>query len=657
MFLRSLTLDNFGVYKGSQTIQFSTAKARPITLIGGSNGAGKTSLLESIPLCLYGNLARRIRDGNSYPSYLNSMVHFGERDASISLEFDRLEGGCQVRYVVRRTWHRTIHRAPSDQLCVHTDGTSRPDLVSIWPEFVEGIMPMALSELTFFDSEKVESLADPASSAKILRTSIHGLLGLDVVDRLLVDLQEFRRRVVKSQESKQLPKLSQEISQSEKALAKAEQESSLARLALADAQGAESDLLLQLQDANDELARSGGELLSQRDELHRRLAEAEANAIAAENELVQLASGDLPLSLVSSLLKQVASAGEQGEASHIATEIRSAMAERDYRIAESLASAFGIDGLEKERVRNVLQEDLESIMLPDAPAFSPSHECTTAAHNLLSLRSNELQLAGKRLTSQLEDHKADIQRLDNLLAAIPEESSVASILVKVATAEANLRSGQQAINEARAALDETERRVLQAKRDFDAKAHDMLAIDASARNSARLAREITSANDVLTKFSNHMVSKHIEGISVEIGKALALLLHKETLAAGVTIDPKDLTISLLNAQQEAIDTQRLSAGERQVMATAVLFGLSLSTGKMLPTIIDTPVGRLDNAHRQRLIEHYFPNASRQVVLLSTDEEIVGTHLQLLRPHVGIEQRLVFDEERGATTIERGYFDE
>ena len=95
MLLRSLTLTNFGVYRGAQTVRFSISKERPITLIGGKNGTGKTSMLDSIPLTLYGGRVRRILNGSSYPEYLNSMVHHGEHAASISLEFDRIEEGSE----------------------------------------------------------------------------------------------------------------------------------------------------------------------------------------------------------------------------------------------------------------------------------------------------------------------------------------------------------------------------------------------------------------------------------------------------------------------------------------------------------------------------------------------------------------------------------
>ena len=313
MLLRSLTLDNFGVYRGPQTVRFSTTKKSPITLIGGKNGTGKTSMLDSIPLCLYGSRARRILNGSSYPEYLNSMVHHGESAASISLEFDRIEEGRKVRYVVERAWNRAFRGKSAERLSVWTNEQARPDLVAVWPEFVEGVMPMAVSDLTIFDGEKIESLADPTSSAEILRTSLYGLLGLDLVDRLRSDLHDFRRRTAKAQDAQLAPQLSEKLAQAEEQLAQAQKESGMASQALADAESARTDLQAQLQRATDKLAIAGGNLLAQRDDLHRRLAEANASAIAVERELIQLAAGDLPLTLVPNLLKQVASAGEQRE--------------------------------------------------------------------------------------------------------------------------------------------------------------------------------------------------------------------------------------------------------------------------------------------------------------------------------------------------------
>ena len=190
----------------------------------------------------------------------------------------------------------------------------------------------------------------------------------------------------------------------------------------------------------------------------------------------------------------------------------------------------------------------------------------------------------------------------------------------------------------------------------DTLANEALDADAAETNTARIAREINAADEVLARFAHHMVAKHLNRITGEINSALAVLLRKQGLVASVFIDPEDLSVALLDSKHSRVDARRLSAGERQMMATGILWGLSRCTGMTLPTVIDAPLGRLDRSHRRNLVERYFPNAARQVVLLSTDEEIAGDHLRRLLPSVGARYLLDFDDAEACTSIQEGYLD-
>lgn len=81
------------------------------------------------------------------------------------------------------------------------------------------------------------------------------------------------------------------------------------------------------------------------------------------------------------------------------------------------------------------------------------------------------------------------------------------------------------------------------------------------------------------------------------------------------------------------------------------------SGKQLPVAIDTPLGRLDSSHRNNLLERYFPTASHQVILLSTDTEIARKEIAILREHQAIarEYILEYDSGKRETTIKEGYF--
>jgi DNA sulfur modification protein DndD len=87
----------------------------------------------------------------------------------------------------------------------------------------------------------------------------------------------------------------------------------------------------------------------------------------------------------------------------------------------------------------------------------------------------------------------------------------------------------------------------------------------------------------------------------------------------------------------------------------MLWGLARASGRTVPTIIDTPLGRLDSSHRGHLVQRYFPVASHQVILLSTDEEIDECHLERLKPYLSRSYRLEYDNSLRSTIPKEGYF--
>lgn len=110
----------------------------------------------------------------------------------------------------------------------------------------------------------------------------------------------------------------------------------------------------------------------------------------------------------------------------------------------------------------------------------------------------------------------------------------------------------------------------------------------------------------------------------------------------------------LNGLGEEVEKKKLSAGEKQLMVISLLWALAICSKKKLPVIIDTPLSRLDSIHREALITTYFPNASDQTIILSTDSEIDHKYYELMKPSIGDEFALIFDDENMKTTIRKGY---
>jgi DNA sulfur modification protein DndD len=114
-------------------------------------------------------------------------------------------------------------------------------------------------------------------------------------------------------------------------------------------------------------------------------------------------------------------------------------------------------------------------------------------------------------------------------------------------------------------------------------------------------------------------------------------------------------MTLFGADGHEVHAGRLSAGERQLLAISTLWGLARASGRPLPTIIDTPLGRLDSHHRSNLVESYFPYASHQVIILSTDEEIGSKHLANLKPRIARTFQLLYSGTTKSTAVVPGYF--
>ena len=99
----------------------------------------------------------------------------------------------------------------------------------------------------------------------------------------------------------------------------------------------------------------------------------------------------------------------------------------------------------------------------------------------------------------------------------------------------------------------------------------------------------------------------------------------------------------------------MSEGEKQLFATSILWGLAKTSGRSLPFIIDTPLARLDVEHRDNLVDEFFPSASHQTIILSTDSEITKPYYEKLEPFISHSYSLDYDKQERCAKIHNKYF--
>jgi DNA sulfur modification protein DndD len=156
-------------------------------------------------------------------------------------------------------------------------------------------------------------------------------------------------------------------------------------------------------------------------------------------------------------------------------------------------------------------------------------------------------------------------------------------------------------------------------------------------------------------FRKGLVERRRRQLECLILEAFQTLARKTDLVGDINIDPDSMVVSLRGSDGQSVAAQQLSAGERQLLAIAILWGLARASGRPVPVVIDTPLGRLDGEHRTALVERYFPDASHQVILLSTDQEVDADFSRLLDDSVAHRYLIGYNSAEKSSSFSPGYF--
>lgn len=161
-----------------------------------------------------------------------------------------------------------------------------------------------------------------------------------------------------------------------------------------------------------------------------------------------------------------------------------------------------------------------------------------------------------------------------------------------------------------------------------------------------------SIRGVLATFREKVAQRHATRLGELIGDCFNQLHRKSGVVKQVTIDVSDFSMVIHTDGNEPLAADKLSAGERQLLAIATIWAILRASGRPLPLVIDTPLGRLDSVHRQSLVSRFFAHASHQVILLATDTELDANVQTELAPFVAAEYEISYDSKAHGSQLSR-----
>lgn len=657
MILDEIVLHDFGVYGGRQTVELTpTGPDKPVILFGGLNGGGKTTLLDALQLCFFGNIARCSGRGDlAYDEYLRRSVHHGAAasEAAIEVAFRQTVDGEVQNWRLTRSWSAADSVRERFQV-IRNDRLDRA-AGEQWSAQVEDFIPARIAHLFLFDGEKVEAYADLAQAPTLIRTAIQNLLGLDIVERLGTDLaaiERKRRTALKTpQETDALSTLRDQIRSivTERTVLVRDQASGLNDLDRLRRTATELD---------ERFEREGGSLFEDRGRLDAELTVALRGQDIIRRSLRETAAGAVPLTLVTPLLRAVQSTAENEQHAMLCAQTAGV-------VGEEYASVLALPVVAKAdaNLRSAIEAHASARVAELRSAGSaPLHlHLDAGARSILdALLEGDLQDMVANVSDLVEQDRQlgeTIVHLRTLLGAVPTEQAVAELISRREAVRSDLQIAEYEHRRREADIARLDRE-LQTLRDRETRLLEMVAKEQFEQEDvSRILTHSARVRETIGRFRSAVVSRHVERIEGFVLDSFRQLVRKEGLVTGLRIDPETFELDLRGSNGRQVTAERLSAGERQLLAVAMLWGLARASGRPLPMVIDTPLGRLDAGHRSNLVSRYFPKASHQVILLSTDEEITRRYYRELEPSIGRTYRLRYDNAEARTIVEPGYFEQ
>lgn len=657
MIIDELSLTNFGLFNGHQSIALTPASPeKPVILFGGLNGGGKTTLLDAIQLCLYGAFAKTSTRGTlKYSDYLERCIHdkVETPKAGIEMRFRHTVEGKEDQYTLKRDWHR-VNGACKETFLVLRNKRLEPTLAENWASQVEDLLPTNIAHLFLFDGEQIEGYASPSDSASLIETAVQSLLGLDLVDQLEKDLRVFvkKKKVERADDATRI-----QIDSAESELLDLRQQVQTLKQGIAALESHQLDpLRRQLVKAEKQFQVLGGDLFDQREQIRADLGSAETALNANSEGLREIASGPLPISLAQSLIRSAAATDQSDIGVYRARELSKVLGERDRSILQHL-SGGGCEEAELDALKSFLEAD-RKLYEQQASGEVQLGLTPESRGSLYGLIQGGIDGEHEKLTQLLEERRDlvdEVNRVRTLYESIPDSDVVRDVIDRRDAIEGEIADLETKRGTTLQEIEWLEQRIERREDSLVGMLEADVQNESLREDRDRFVGYAAKVRSTLGRYREEVVNRHLSRIESLVLESLQSLLRKTSLVTSLRIDPVDFSLKLFGQNQEVLGADRLSAGERQLLGVALLWGLAKTSGRPLPTAIDTPLGRLDKGHRMHFIERYLPFASHQTLLFSTDEEIVGQYLDRLRPWVGRSYHLNYCDRNRETRVVSGYF--
>lgn len=660
MLIQRIKISNYKTYL-SLDLDLTVDDDRPIILIGGANGGGKTTLFEAISGALYG---LKIENKEHFMELLNQgALNTAKPEISLQITFVGKVLGQQQKYILKRVYQLNPQGKPLESVSLNMNGnmyvygtmTAPKDRVKAEQEInkiIKANLPQELSQYFLFDAMQSSELLKKNVFAQTIRDSFENVLG-------------FKKYL---QLKRAAEKLQQEWAQQRLEAEKEAQEYN-ELCAQKDKQTADLNTCIAEQDIK-------YKYLASVEVEYKRAKDGAQEASALNKKIQELASK------INDIVKRAATYAEDLKAFVDNIEIDLFLPKLASNLAQEINNILHIkEQLQKENTGAYPLETLKDVTnkiityLKDLSLCSESVDEEQVVSHIVAIQNS----------TNKEDpfgylDEAEVTALSNLVKRTGSNQFIAldrqrqELEIQLSTLD-NLRSQKQTLEQTQAGGNEyliqnyeaAQKQIEKLKAQEATLKADIQRLEKRIHQfDVQIQQEPDIKFDTLVKLkplfekiADSLLKKKKAQIESEMQQQLNKLLvsYKGHVAKVELSDSiEQFNIKLYHTAGNEISLNQLNAASKQIFIQVLLKVLRNLGDYNPPVMIDTVMGVLDNESRDALMEEYFPQLAEQTILLCTTSEIrTDSDYIKLEPFISKTYTLHRNVEAQNTTVEDSYF--
>ena len=716
MKINKLVLKNFRSYEEETVFDFTTTNDKNIILVGGKNGAGKSTIFEAIKVCIYGPIAYKYQGFNSsYISKIKSNINNNSLkndnvDAFVSIDIELTENTDKNTYTLLREWTYTDKKL-NENFFVYKNHSSSPlneEELNYFENYITSIISPKIFEFFFFDGEHLSEFFIGKNSNVHLKESLLSLCNFDTFDVLKNTIISNNRSSKNSNNEIKIAK--ENYIKLEENLRELYSEEEILSNKLQNVSNELEDLQQNQVKLDDEFRKKGGILAEERDSLNARIIQLESRRSVINQNIKDFCNEMLPFLIVKNNLinleKQLKMENDSILYNHLKDKLNmdyikniligkiddSVLDSIAITVSDSLVEDIKPDGYEDNfhSIYNLSNDESSTLSALIRNILTTNNQSTLDLFNELRSIAEELSQIRQKLNTSLEDNSLNdylksLSVLTTKIAKLSEDKSLLNGKFEILNEKINSTTVERDKSKAKY----TE--LLQANKVVDMSDNLILMLDdiistltdnkikEIQNNFMNIFKKIIRKDNFIdfinidNKFNvslyiNKMYSSlEIENLISNIGyeemeKKFGQLFFQDLFKA-YKVETKSEFLNAINSNNQSafldlrtkVDINGFSSGEKQIYILCLYWALIKSSDIEIPFIIDTPYARIDETHRNNITSEYLSSISNQVIILSTNTEIDEKAYKEIKPKLNGEYLIEYDDKNRKTIQTKGYF--